>query len=105
MNATLRPWRYLRDEGQFIVADKDRIVAEIPCQGCNPEDGELIVRAVNSFDDLLAACKDMLEIIEERNEYISPNPESERPEFRTLCGCVGKAAVYWRSAIAKAELP
>lgn len=54
---TPTPWRWLPEEGQFIVAAKDLIVAEIPCQGCNPADGEFIVRACNSFDDLLAAAK------------------------------------------------
>lgn len=47
---TPRPWKWLPDEGQFIVAANDYIVAEIPCQGCNPADGEFIVKVVNAYE-------------------------------------------------------
>jgi hypothetical protein len=49
------PWRWLPDEGNFIVRDNYQrsIVAEIPCQGCNPADGPLIASA----PELLEACK------------------------------------------------
>jgi len=46
-----RPWHYLRNEGQFIVDANGDIVAEIPCQGCNDNAGDLIVLAVNSLSD------------------------------------------------------
>ncbi len=65
--ATPRPWRWLPDEGQFIVAADDYIVAEVPCQGSNANDGVLIVEAVNAYDDLRvenhrlsAACREMM---------------------------------------------
>lgn len=92
MSATPRPWRWLPDEGQFIVADKDRIVAEVPCQGCNPADGEFIVRAVNSFDDLLAACKAAKAWIV--NESSAPDRKVRSELVEVL-----------ESAIAKAEQP
>ncbi len=60
MSATARPWVWSPDQGNFITTRKGDVVAEVPCQGANPEDGELIVRAVNSFDGLLAACKDLI---------------------------------------------
>jgi hypothetical protein len=74
MIPTERPWRWLPDEGQFIVAKGDRIVAEIPCQGCNPADGALIVEAVNKYDDYRGAL-----------ERIAKGPHS------TLCAYVKHA--------------
>ena len=52
--ATARPWKWLPNEGQFITGPDMQIVAEVPCQGANPIDGELIVTAVNERDALLA---------------------------------------------------
>lgn len=62
--ATPRPWEYLRDEGQFIVDARGEIVAEIPCQGCDPDAGELIVRAVNSMAGYEAAIKALRDLDE-----------------------------------------
>ena len=44
------PWAWLPNEGQFIVDAKGNIVGEIPCQGCNPNDGRLIVETVNNLE-------------------------------------------------------
>ena len=49
----LLPWDYKRDDGQFIVDAKGNIVAEVPCQGVNPEYGVLIVAAVNGLNRLV----------------------------------------------------
>jgi hypothetical protein len=87
--ATARPWRWLPNEGQFIVANYDRIVAEIPCQGCNAADGELIVRAVNCFDDLLAACH---QVIRKWGAGPSHLPVGERNRLLVmLCEAANKA--------------
>lgn len=51
------PWQWLPDEGQFIVDAKGNIVAEIPCQGCNPIDGEFLVTAVNERERLREALR------------------------------------------------
>lgn len=51
------PWRWLPEEGQFIVDAKGNTVGEIPCQGCNPVDGAFIVTAVNEHAELIAALK------------------------------------------------
>jgi hypothetical protein len=55
------PWKVA--PGQFIVADciggdpsTGKIVAEVPCQGCNPDDLPLIAAA----PALLAACETVL---------------------------------------------
>jgi hypothetical protein len=47
---SLLPWTWLPDDGQFIVDAKGNTVGEIPCQGCNPADGEFMVTAVNSYE-------------------------------------------------------
>lgn len=52
------PWQWLPDEGQFIVDAKGNIVAEIPCQGCNPIDGEFLVTAVNERERLRELVQD-----------------------------------------------
>ena len=54
------PWAWLSDEGQFIVDAKRNIVAEVPCQGCNPTDGALLVHRVNRWDELVEALREIL---------------------------------------------
>jgi len=58
-SSSARPWKWLPNEGQFIVDADDNIVAEIPCQGCNPIDGTLIVNAVNDREQLLARISEL----------------------------------------------
>jgi len=62
---TPTPWKWMPGEGQFIVAPDGTIVAEIPCQGANPADGEFIARAVNAHEDLMTA----LERIKDLSDY------------------------------------
>ena len=50
--ATPLPWTWLPDEGQFIVSHKRDIVAEVPCQGAEPQDGAYIVHACNEHPRL-----------------------------------------------------
>ena len=51
--ATPLPYRYLRDEGQFIVDANGNIVAEIPCQGVSPEHGDYLTAACNAYPKLI----------------------------------------------------
>ena len=51
-----RPWRYDAGEEEILSAD-GILVADM----VEPGDGELIARACNSHDALLAACEDMLD--------------------------------------------
>jgi hypothetical protein len=55
--ATPGPWKWLPNAGQFVVAPGLKIVAEVPCQGCNPEDGAFIVACVNHVREQLAAAE------------------------------------------------
>lgn len=60
-----RPWQWLPNDGQFVVDASGNLVGEIPCQGCNPLDGELIVRAVNAHDALVAALSSVTRELDE----------------------------------------
>ncbi len=42
--ATPGPWTWHPQEGDFILEERGHIVAEVPCQGANPNDGALIAR-------------------------------------------------------------
>ena len=53
--ATKLPWEWLPDEGQFIVNAKRDIVAEVPCQGCEAQDGAYLVHAANAYPKLVEA--------------------------------------------------
>lgn len=59
------PWRWLANKGQFIVDVQGNIVAEIPCQGCNPKDGEFIVEAVNQHAALVEQRSVLIEALRE----------------------------------------
>jgi hypothetical protein len=55
---TKLPWKWLPDEGQFIVQDETmKIVAEVPCQGCEAADGAYLVHAANEYPKLVAALR------------------------------------------------
>jgi hypothetical protein len=78
------PWRWLPKEGQFIVAANSRIVAEVPCQGCNPSDGPLIAAA----PELLEALK----AIVNSSDYGSPlEGDDNRPLMRNARAAIAKA--------------
>ena len=51
--ATPLPFKYLPDEGQFIVDANGQIVAEVPCQGVPPEHGEYLTHAANAYQRLV----------------------------------------------------
>lgn len=56
------PWEWLPDEGQFIVTPEPHraIVAEIPCQGANTQDGAYIVHTANAYPELVKALRIMV---------------------------------------------
>ena len=58
------PWRWLPEEGQFIVDAKGDIVAEVPCQGCNPINGSFLVKAVNQHATLLEQRAQLVEVLQ-----------------------------------------
>lgn len=58
--ATPLPWEWLPDEGQFIVDSRKQIVAEVPCQGCPPENGAYIVHACNAYPRLVEALRELM---------------------------------------------
>ena len=72
MNATIRPWR-LSGEAGYISSPRGYVPLVTPFSesanrdkrgGANPEalaNAKLIIRAVNGFDALLAACKSVLD--------------------------------------------
>lgn len=43
--------------------------------------------------ELFAMLKSALHLIETRGHYIAPEPDNERPEWRTIAGCAGEE---WR---------
>ena len=63
---TKGPWKWLPNEGQFIVDANHQIVAEIPCQGANPADGPLIAAA----PELLEALRELLDHADEAGEQM-----------------------------------
>lgn len=57
----------------------------------------------DAVDTLTSISREMFNLLEERKHYTTPYPDSERPSFRTLEGCVGEALNAWKEAIKKAE--
>ena len=60
--ATPLPYKYLRDEGQFIVDANQQIVAEIPCQGVPKNHGDYIVHSANAYPRNIALLKKIMRI-------------------------------------------
>jgi hypothetical protein len=60
--ATPLPWEWLPNEGQFIVTPEPTraIIAEIPCQGAQAQDGAYLVHAANSYPRLVEALRELL---------------------------------------------
>ena len=52
---SLLPFKWLPDEGQFIVDATEHIVGEVPCQGCPAENGAYFVHAANAYPKLVEA--------------------------------------------------
>jgi hypothetical protein len=76
------PWRLLSDNRRmrsggiahdiFGQANKPAECQDIVASKVKVEDAELIVRCVNSHDDLLAACKELLRLSEISDEEWAP---------------------------------
>ena len=87
---SLLPWAWLPDEGQFVVDAKQNIVAEIPCQGCNPHDGAFIVRAANAHDALYEAAK---KAANELSVMLALNPARDGGLYREALDALNTALV------------
>lgn len=104
------PWRWLADEGQFIIDVQGNIVAEIPCQGCNPKDGELIVRVVNQHttlveqrDLLVRAAKNVVERLQDLPRFLEKNDSQALATITAECLADLAVAIPADNALATVE--
>ena len=104
---TPRPWRWLPNKGQFIVGPDYQIIAEVPCQGCNPADGELIVTAVNERDQLLQEnekLKAALKPFAELSQEIAGNRITPRDNYLSVTEVFSDGSSWNYASISLADL-
>lgn len=74
MSATPRPWRWVSVDGGWdgIAGPGGEIIARLSYN--NPDNADLIVRAVNAHDDLLLAAKEAAVVIAEFAKAAGADP-------------------------------
>lgn len=65
------------------------------------EKAKTMKRRKPTYKELQKALEAAASLVKERADYVSPNPESERPSFRTLRGCCGDALYVWLDLVVR----
>lgn len=83
--STQLPWEWLPDDGQFIATPEPerKIIAEVPCQGCEAQDGAYVVHAANAYPKMVEALRIALLAWEKPNPTHTP---AYRKKYERLTG-------------------